>query len=161
MHQLGHYIVRFQGIETLLNEVLILLADVDREVVTILVHELEFGKRVATADVLFAYVVRTRFPNEVEHIKRFHQVADDLIALSKVRNTMVHSRYDVWIDITGRSGMIRSNSRLKPGKGLRVDEELDMMPEAFEADLDALMDMVKRIEEYRLLLIDWMYPDVD
>lgn len=160
MHQIGHFIVRFQGVETLLNELIILMAsDVDREIVTILVHELEFGKRVATADVLFGHVVRTRYPNQEQHIKRFHQIADDLIELSKVRNALVHSRYNVWIDVAGRAGVIRSNSRLKPAKGVRIEEEFDMLPEAFERDLDYVMTIVDRLEEYRILLINWLYPN--
>ncbi|WP_139174461.1 hypothetical protein [Janthinobacterium lividum] len=155
-HQLGRYIISFQGLERILNEILIVLADVrDREVVTILVHELEFGRRVATADVLFSHVIRTSFPTQANHVKVFHKLTEELVEVSKFRNTLVHSHYDLWIDITGRSDAEFSNSRLKPNQGMRIEETTSMMAESFETRLDDLRKTAGRLLEYLELLVEW------
>jgi alpha-D-ribose 1-methylphosphonate 5-triphosphate synthase subunit PhnI len=133
----------------------------DREIVKILVHELEFGKRVSTADVLFSYVVRQRFPEQTDHIKDFHTLAEDIVQLSKRRNDLVHSNYSRWIDIMGREGLVRSNSKFKPSKSTRLDIDEDLLPESFSKDHEEVAVVIRRLERFRLLLIEWHYPDVD
>jgi hypothetical protein len=156
-HQLGRYIISFQGLERILNEILIVLADVrDREVVTILVHELEFGRRVATADVLFAHVIRTSFPAQTDQVKVFHKLAEELVEVSKFRNTLVHSHYDLWMDITGRSDAELSNSRLKPSQGMRIEETTSMMAESFGIRLEDLRKTTGTLLQYLELLVKWV-----
>jgi hypothetical protein len=155
-HQLGAYIVRFQTLEEILNVILVLLADVkDREVITILVHELEFGRRVATADVLFSHVVRTKFPDQTGHIGAFHLMAEELVSLSKIRNTFAHSHYQPWIDITGRRGMVRWSSRLKPSKGIRLQEQASLVPSSFDEEIDDLKLMANRMLDFADLIAAW------
>ena len=56
-HQIGKFIVYFQHVEAAINEILVLLANADDEAVRILVNELEYSKRLKTADVMLARFV--------------------------------------------------------------------------------------------------------
>jgi len=162
MHQLGSYIVLFQTLEWLLNEMLIQTIDLnDREIVQILVHELDFGKRVNTADVLFSYIINSRFPAHAPEAKLFHKLAEDIVELSKRRNDFVHSRYAHWMDIEGREGLIRSNSKFKTSRGERQSTDEDLLPQAFEKDHEAVRAALGRLERFRLLLIDLNNPISD
>lgn len=159
MHQLGHYIILFQNLERLLNEVLIQAASLDdREIVKILVHEHDFGKRVSTADVLFSHVVRTQFPSKLAYVKEFHDLAEDVVRLSKRRNELVHSRYAHWMNIDGQEGLVRSNSKFKTSRGARLDIDEDLLPESFVNDHQDVRAVIRRLERFRVLLIDWHIP---
>lgn len=161
MHQLGQFIVRFQNLERLVNDILIHLSEgiEDSEIVTILVHELEFGKRVNTADVLFSYIISTRFPNKNEWSDRFHKLAEQLIELSKLRNKMVHGQYSLWTDIEGRKGLIRSDSQLKPSKRARIDTDVDLLPEHFDEALEQMIEVAERLQIVRTRIVEFMNPD--
>lgn len=159
MHQLGRYVVLFQNLESLLNETLIHTINIeDQEIVQILIHELDFGKRVSTADVLFSYVINSRFPKHAAEIKLFNNLAKDIIELSKRRNEFVHSGYTRWTDITGRDGLIRSHSKFKTSHGKRQTIDEDMLPESFEKDHATILEALERLDKFRLLLIDLNNP---
>ena len=49
-----------------MNDLLVMLADTDDSVVDILVNDLEYGRRLKTADVLFAYFVDLRNNTQAE-----------------------------------------------------------------------------------------------
>ena len=56
-HQLGRFIVAFQHLEAAVNALLELTSGGDAEATRILINNLEYSKRLSTADVLFARFV--------------------------------------------------------------------------------------------------------
>jgi hypothetical protein len=71
-HQLGLFIVNFQHLEGAVNDLLELLAGGDSEVTLILANDLEYSKRLNTADVLFARFVDLRTNTEPASKAEFH-----------------------------------------------------------------------------------------
>jgi hypothetical protein len=56
--------------------------------------------------------------------------------------------------------LLRENSKLKPSKGIRHEDEEELMPEDFGNDLKTVNSSMNNLEAYRLKIIDWMYPVV-
>ena len=158
-HQLGKFIVSFQYLEEGVNNLLVLLSDTDSEVVQILVTELEYSKRLKTADVLFAYFVDIRSNTQPALKAEFHKLMVELRDLGERRNELVHSKYNPWINVHGKEGLLRSNSQLRAGKGEREQSEEELQPEAFANDLQRLATAVGTLERFRLQIIGWLYPD--
>ena len=157
-HQLGQFVVSFQHLEESVNNLLELISNADSEVVRILVNELEYGKRLKTADVLFARFVDLRTNTEPSSKAEFHKLIIELGELGERRNELVHSRYNHWINVHGREGLLRTNSKLRGKKGEREETEEELQPEAFNADLSRLNVAANNLEEFRLKVIDWLYP---
>ncbi|TXI27511.1 MAG: hypothetical protein E6Q60_09500 [Nitrosomonas oligotropha] len=157
-HQLGVFIVSFQHIEEAVNDLLELLAVTDSEVVRILVNELEYSKRLKTADVLFAYFVDTHGITPESTKDEFHKLITELGKLGERRNELVHSKYNPWINIDGHAGLLRRNSKLRGSKGEREVEEEELQPDDFTTDLIHLQVISNKLEELRLKVIDWRYP---
>ena len=157
-HQLGQFVVSFQHLEESVNNLLELLSNSDSEVVRILVNELEYGKRLKTADVLFARFVDLRTNTEPSSKAEFHKLIIELGELGERRNELVHSRYNRWINVHGREGLLRTNSKLRGKKGEREETEEELQPEAFNADLSRLNVAANNLEAFRLKVIDWLYP---
>ncbi|HYN54834.1 MAG TPA: hypothetical protein VES38_09025, partial [Methylotenera sp.] len=85
-HQLGRFIVGFQHIEDALNNLLVLMSsDIDESVVQILTNDLEYGKRLNTADVLFAHFVDIRNNTRMEAKTEFHKLMVELRNLGERR----------------------------------------------------------------------------
>jgi hypothetical protein len=158
-HQLGQFIVAFQHLEDSVNDLLVLLADTDDSAVRILANDLEYGKRLNTADVLFAYFVDVRNNTRAEAKSEFHRLIVELRELGERRNELVHSRYSPWIDEHGRHGLLRTNSKLSGSKGLREEREEELHPQAFDGDLQRLASAAAKLETFRLLVISWLYPE--
>jgi len=159
-HQLGWFIVEFQHLEDAVNNLLVLMADADCEVVRILVNELEYSKRLKTADVLFSRFTDIRSNTDPTKKTEFHKLMTELIELGQRRNELVHSKYNPWINIEGKEGLLRSNSTLRASKGEREEQEEELQPEAFNADIERLRVAANIIEKFRLQIIDWKYPEL-
>ncbi|WP_211475056.1 hypothetical protein [Collimonas humicola] len=156
-HQLGEFIVCFQHLEDQINDLLVLMAKSDDSVVRILVNDLEYNKRLVTADVLFSYVVNVRNNiNEGAKVE-FRKLTNELRKLGERRNDLVHSRYNPWTDTEGNEGLIRTNSKLLGGRGVREEKEEELQPEDFHDDLQQLAEAADAIQKFRLRIIDWLY----
>jgi hypothetical protein len=159
-HQLGQFIVTFQHLEDTVNNLLVLMAHTDDSVVQIIVNDLDYGKMLNTADVLFSYFVDIRNNTRVDAKAEFHKLMVELGKLEERRNDLVHSRYNHWTNIYGKEGLIRTNSKLRGSKGEREEKEEELQPEAFNNDLRRLAEASEALEKFRLQVIDWLYPDV-
>lgn len=157
-HQLGRFIVIFQHLENTVNDLLVLMADTDDGVVRILASDLEYGKRLNTADVLFARFVDLRNNTRSEAKAEFHKLMVQLRELGDRRNDLVHSRYNPWINVHGKEGLLRTNSKLRGSKGERQETEEELQPEAFDNDLQRLSAAEAALERFRLQIIDWLHP---
>lgn len=89
-HQLGRFIVSFQHLEDAVNDLLVLMANSDDVVVRILANDLEYGKRLNKADVLFAHFVDLRNNARAEAKAEFHQLMVELRKLGERRNELIH-----------------------------------------------------------------------
>lgn len=159
-HQLGRFIVAFQHLEGAVNDLLELLSDSsDCEVVRILANDLEYGKRLNTADVLFARFIDLRNNTDQSAKDEFHKLMVELRGLGERRNDLVHSRYNAWLNVHGKEGLLRRNSKLRGGKGERVETEEELQPQAFDGDLERLENASARLEAFRLRVIKWLYPE--
>ena len=157
-HQLGRFIVTFQHLEDTVNNLLVLMADTDDDVVRILANELEYSKRLNTADVLFARFVDLRNNTQKEAKSEFHKLMAELAKLGERRNDLVHSKYNPWFNVHGEEGLLRTNSKLRGSKGEREETEEELQPEAFNDDLQRLALAGGALEKFRLQIIDWLYP---
>ena len=157
-HQLGRFIVAFQHLEGAVNDLLELMADTDGEVVRILANDLEYSKRLNTADVLFARFVDLRNNTDLQAKADFHKLVVDLRDLGERRNELVHSQYNAWLNVHGKEGLLRTNSKLRGNKGEREEKEEELQPDAFNRDLECLATAAARLEAFRLQVIDWLHP---
>ena len=144
-HQLGLFIVRFQHLEDSINNLMELTGEGDSESIRILANELEYGKRLNTADVLFARFVDLRTEHGSNAKADFHSLMVDLRKLGERRNELVHSRYHPWRDIEGAEGLLRINSQLHGKEGVRKEHEEELQPNAFDSDLSRLRARAKII----------------
>ncbi len=159
-HQLGRFIVEFQHLEAAVNNLLVLMADADCEVVKILVNELEYSKRLKTADVLFSRFIDLRINSDQTFKKEFHKLMIELTELGQRRNELVHSRYNPWINIEGKEGLLRTNSTLRASRGEREEQEEELQPETFNTDVERLRVAANLIEDFRVQIIDWKYGEL-
>ena len=158
-HQLGRFVVAFQHLEDSVNDILVLLANTDSAVVRILANDLEYGKRLNTADVLFARFVDLRNNTRVAAKAEFHKLMVELRDLGERRNDLVHSRYNPWFNVDGKEGLLRRNSKLRGSKGEREETEEELQPQAFDGDLQRLSVASASLEKFRLEVIGWLYPE--
>lgn len=158
-HQLGRFVVLFQHLEESVNNLLELLADTDGEIVRILVNELEYSKRLKTVDALFARFIDLRKNTDPLAKTEFHKLVVELGKLGERRNELVHSKYNPWINVDGREGLLRTNSKLRGSSGEREIKEEELQPEAFDSDLLNLSATAQSLEAFRIKVIDWLYPD--
>jgi len=159
LHQIGQFIFSFQHVESALTELLVLMAKADDEAIRILVNELDYSKRVKTTDVMFARFVNLQRNPASAAKAEFHKLMDGLLKLGERRNEIVHSKYTSWINVDGASGIIRENSKLRSSKGIREGEEEEPLPETFDSDFKKLTLSLQELEQFRLKIIDWLYPE--
>lgn len=157
-HQLGRVIALFQFIEREINEIILRLANTDDEMVLILVNELEYFKRLKTADVLFSRYVDVYQPDETEAKSKFHKLIIKLTKLGERRNDLVHSSYIPWYDAEGFKGLIRENTKLSGGKGVREELEEEILPGSLDQDLKKISVTFDELNDFRLQIIEWQYP---
>lgn len=155
-HQLGQFIVKFQHLENVVNNLIVMMANTNDSVVQILTNDLEYGKRLNTADVLFAYFVDLRNNTQPEMKAEFHKLMVELRELGERRNDLVHSRYNPWLNVEGNEGLLRTNSKLRGSKGEREEKEEELQPEAFDGDLQRLTKAAIALERFRLQILGWL-----
>lgn len=156
-HQIGEFVVLFQHAETALTELIVLMVSADEEAIRILVNELDYRKRVETTRVLFSWFVRTRsLPEELD--LGFKKFAEALLKVGELRNAIVHSKYSHWINVEGKHGLIREQSKLRPSAGTRQVEAHDLLPSSFLEDLQKVSELLRELERFRLIVIDALYP---
>ena len=162
-HNLGEFIVRFQGIERGINGLIIMLAQSDESVVKILINEHEFGKRIKTLDVLYLYFLSVQTKMKEQEAREKHAVFHSFIVkiqkLSERRNALVHSEYTYWEDVAGSSGLLRTNFKLSGGKGERLEQEEELQPHDFKVYFKKMNEISELLEMHRMQIIDWLYPD--
>ena len=159
-HQLGMFIYYFQHVESSINDILVHLVNADDEAILTLVNELNFSQRLKTADVMFSRFVDLQRKPDLSAKVDFHKLIGELGKLGERRNDLVHSKYVQWLNVDGALGLIRQNSKLRGSKGIREESEEELLPEAFNADIERLNGALQRLEVFRMKVIDWMYPDV-
>ena len=89
-----------------MNDLLVLMANTDDDVVRILANDLEYGKRLNTADVLFARFVDLRSNTDSGSKPEFHKLMVQLRELGERRNDLVHSKYNPWTNVHGKEGLL-------------------------------------------------------
>ncbi|MFZ6643787.1 hypothetical protein ACO0LL_28950 [Undibacterium sp. TC4M20W] len=158
-HQLGKFVVRFQQLEHAVNNLIVLLSQSNDSVIRIVANDLEYSKRLSTTDVLFSYFLDIRHIQDTNIKKNFHSLITRLSKLGQRRNELVHSSYNSWIDVNGANGLLRKNSHLSGSKGERIEDEEELLPDAFDADIVKLEAAAIDLEKFRMQIIDWLYPD--
>ncbi|RVU47061.1 hypothetical protein [Rubrivivax rivuli] len=159
LQRVGSFIVQFQQLEAQVNEIIVLLAGGNEEVTRILINELEFSKRLKTADVLHGYFFSLRGREHTTFRSDFHTLATNLERISQRRNELVHSSYHYWITHEKKLGLIRKNSRLRGAKGILEQVEEELLPESFEQDLEKVNDLSIQLEQCRQDLTSIIYAD--
>jgi hypothetical protein len=156
---LGKFIVTFQHLEDCVKDVISLLVQTkDEEMTRILMNELDNSARLRTVDVLFQRFTSVRTGDFRKENSEFHKLIIDLQKLGSRRNEIVHSNYHDWINAYGAQGLLRRNSKLRGSKGEREEAEEELLPEQLWKDLGDLSNASGRLEQYRLKIIDWVYP---
>ncbi len=159
-HQLGYFICLFQSLERQIEELIVLLSNTkDEEMVSILMSEIDFSGKLKAVDVMFARFIELR--KLESYIKKdFHNEIDKIRKLSERRNDLVHSKYGSLINVDGKTGFLRENSKLKSSKGIRQEMEEELMPESFTEDFELINTSVDALVKYRSKILDWIYSDV-
>lgn len=165
-NQLGKFIVTFQCAEAEIKEILVLLSLADEEMVSILANKLEYSQLLRATDVMFARFIALlrkhslndtdEFHNEMDE---FHKLMNVLEKLGERRNELVHSKYTPWVNAEGVNGLIRVNSKLRASKGLLEKKEEELLSETFNADFGKLENVLQQLNEFRVKIIEWRYPD--
>lgn len=159
-HQLGKFIAYFQMAEREINGIVQLLCKgTDEEMVRILINDLEYSRRLDTADVLFSRYVDTQQDKDSVVKKEFHKLIVKLKKNGQRRNDLVHSNYIPWYDMDGFKGLIRENSKLRGSKGFLETIEEELLPEALNTDLEQIEAILNELNEFRLQIINWLYPE--
>ena len=65
----------------------------------------------------------------------------------------------LWVNVGGKVGLLRLNSKLRAGRSIREENEEELLPEAFNADLERLAVALRGLEGFRLKIIGWCYPE--
>jgi hypothetical protein len=154
-HQLGRFIVMFQHLERAINELIYLMTDISDDPA---ITNLNLTRRIDATDRLFSEFVAAKAASAQHAQLEFHGLMTDLKALADRRNVLVHSRYAQWVNLEGREGLLRSSTRIDGEKRNNGAEE-ELQPEAFDSDIERLSIAAKRLERFRLKIIDWSYPD--
>lgn len=157
--QIGKFIYKFQIIESQINDLILLMADADDEMINILMNELGFFQRVKTSDVMFARFIDVRRGIDTAEKSSFHKTMSSLQKLAERRNDIVHSRYYSLLTTDNRIGLLRQNSRLSGSAGERKESEEELHAEDFIEDFHSLSNASSKLEEFRLKIIDWQYSD--
>lgn len=158
-HQLGRVVVSFQHVDHALAEVILLLAGGDEETVRILIHDLGYMQRVRAASTLFTRFVDLRSGLPADAKQDFYALLALLEKLGQRRNELVHSRYVNWRPLGGGEALLRTKAR-RPQRGPATEiAEEEMLVNSFEGDLLELGKALMLLENARLNIVDWLYPE--
>jgi hypothetical protein len=156
-HQLGKFIVDFQGLEAQVTDIVLLIVNGNPEFVRILIRQHEFSNLLKTTDVLFSRYVDERTIDDSEKAI-FHKIIVECSKLAEIRNNLVHSQYFDLVDGDETVALVRENSKLSGGKGARIEESEDLTEDNFKEYFKRINDAINELEVFRLKLIDWNYP---
>ena len=157
IRNLGNFIYRFQFIERQLDELIIVVAHSDEEMIRILISEMDFAKKFKALDVMFARF-NDLHSGEDENKSNFHKLMNRVQKLAKRRNDLVHSHYWSYLNVEKRTGLLRKKSTLLSKTGQREDREEELMPENLDKDLRDINRLSQELEDFRLLSIGLLYP---
>ncbi|ALO44907.1 hypothetical protein [Pseudohongiella spirulinae] len=160
-HQLGVFVYSFQLVEREIEDIIVLLMNTDTEMVAILMSELDLSEKLKTVDVLLARFIDLRRGISEGYKAEFHKLVSRILKLCERRNDLVHSKYDTWQNIDGKLGLLRQNSKLRASKGLREELEEELLPEAFDGDVQSISDCLQELEKYRQRILGWHYDTDD
>jgi hypothetical protein len=117
-----------------------------------------FSQKIKCVDIIFA-----RFSEihsvEGEERKNFSSLMNRVVALSERRNVLVHSKYWSYLASDDQLGLLRKKPKLNRKSGRLEDIEEVLMPEDFLSDFDRMNRIAMDIEQYRIKIIDWLYPE--
>jgi hypothetical protein len=156
--QIGKFIFQFQIIESQINGLIVLIADADDEMITILMNELGFFQRIQASDVMFARFVDVRHVIDNTEKTNFHKTMSSLQKLAERRNDLVHSRYYSFLTTDKGVGLLRQNSKLSASSGERKESKEELYADDFVKDFEKLSMALSKLEEFRLKIIDWKNP---
>jgi len=156
-HQLGKFVVVFQRLEAQVTDIVLLIVKGNPEFVRILITQHEFSSLLKTTDVLFSRYVDERTIDDSEKAI-FHKLIVECSKIAEIRNNLVHSQYFDLVQGDEPIALIRENSKLRGGKGIRLEESEDLTKEEFEKYFDRLNLTINELEAFRLKIIDWNYP---
>lgn len=159
IYKLGMFIYRFQFVERQIDELIVLVANTDDEMVEIMINEVSFSRKLVVLDVMFARFIDLRIVKDHTLRKRFHKLIEEIKSLNARRNDLVHSNYWSWLNEEGEVGLLRKKSRLKSKGGTREETEEELMPEAFQKDLIKLNVLSLDLEMFRVNTINLLYPE--
>jgi len=156
-HQLGKFVVIFQRLEAQVTDIVLEIVKGNPEFVKILITQHEFSSLLKTTDVLFSRYVDERSIDDSEK-GIFHKLIVKCSKLAELRNRIVHSQYFDLVEGDEPIALVRENSKLSGGRGIRVEETEDLTKEDFEEYFARLNYAIDELEAFRLKIIDWNYP---
>ncbi|WP_088332377.1 hypothetical protein [Lacimicrobium sp. SS2-24] len=152
--QLGKFIYNFQLVETLIKDLIELIANSDDEMIRILMNELSFSQKVKTVNVMFSRLIDVK-NNTIESDKSdFHKLMSKILKLAERRNDLVHSRYYSYLSQEHEIGLLRKNSKLRGKSGVREETEEVLFSVNFNDDFEKLSEVINHLEQFRLKIID-------
>lgn len=157
-HQLGKFVVIFQRLEAQVTDIVVQIVKGNPEFIRILITQHEFSSLLKTTDVLFSRYVDERTINDSEKAI-FHKLVVECFKLAELRNSLVHSQYFDLVKGDEPIALVRENSKLRGGKGIRLEESEDLTKEKFEEYFTRLNLAINELEAFRLKIIDWNYPN--
>lgn len=157
--QLGQFVLTFQAIEAAMVELTVHLVDADPEYISTLTAELQFNSKARALDVIFTRYARIHGLSETAAHLEFHRLMTRIQKLATRRNDLVHSFYELLITVDGKVALARQPTKLKPSEGMRKEEGEDILPSRLEAEIIEMRSILQQVENYRLQVIDIMYPD--
>ncbi|HEY0200159.1 MAG TPA: hypothetical protein VGC24_00535 [Burkholderiaceae bacterium] len=159
--QLGSFIFYFQHVEGAVNELISLLSHADPDVAKILTNGLGYAQRVQAIEALFIRQEHLRGAGGGANEEKFRALCKVLLEAGTRRNYFVHSRWMHWINVEGRTGLLRRDERLHRGEAFLKEREEGLQAEDFEKDLATLETALRDLESFRLQVIDLLYPESD
>jgi len=155
---IGKFIYEFQFVEGQIEEIIILIANTDNEVISILMNELSFSSKLKVVEVMFSRFVDKKKIDKGEK-GGFHKSILKVCKLGEARNVLVHSKYRSLLTVNGRIGLRQNNSTLKPKKGIMKPDEIDLLPEDFKNDFHSLKTVTGDLDQYTLKIRSWLDPE--
>ncbi len=158
--ELGRFVVLFQTMDNAVNEIIFQISDNKSYVAEAFLAKTEFSSKMEIADVIFTHYVDITANTDEETKGDFHSLMNACKEIGQARNTIVHSVYYNLEKIDGSMRLIQKNPRLKFKDGSRIslnDKELSL--DDFKQYNKKINDVLEKLEEYRLKLIEWKYPE--
>lgn len=155
--QLGLFVLTFQAVEAKMVDLTIQIIDGDSEYVSTLIAELEFNSKARALDVIYTRYAQIHGLSDDSPHPEFHNLMSRIQKLATRRNDLVHSFYMSLITLEGETTLARQPTKLKPSKGLREQNEENILPTQLETEISEMHSLLQELEKYRLQAIDIRY----